>query len=221
MKRSQSLSLVLMGTLMLGTSGCSSDDQETFNAFSNVNECISSGLFAENECREFADAALAQIPAFSNKEECERSFGAGACQDAPENSVQNVIAAAQNNATAQAAQNNATVVRQNTGSSWTPLLMGFMAGRFMGGGGPLQGSQPLFRGNDSTDAGKSFRTPSGETIRTDGKGGVTTPSTQIKQSFTHSPKASITRAGRASSGGFSGSAGSSGGMGGSSFGGGS
>ena len=206
MKRSKSLSLILMGSLALGSAGCGSDKvEESYVAFSNVDECVRSGLYSRDECDEFDNAARRENPSFISKEECERRFGAGACQESPENKP---MAAASN-----------STVRQGSGSMWMPMMMGFMAGRFMGSGGPMQGSQPLYRQPDDDRnntgrsggayVGRSFRTAGGDTITTDTTGRVSNPSSQLKQSLSHSAKPMVTRGSSASRGGFFGFGGGS------------
>ncbi len=185
-----------MGSLVLGSSGCGSDSaDEAMYTFTNINECVTSGLFSEAECAEFAKSALAQSPRFSSKEECERAFGADACVDAPGQS-------------AVAASSNGTTVRPHSGSSWMPMMMGFMAGRFLSGGAMMQGSQGLYRDSAQTRQGaRTFRTAGGETIRPDAAGRVPNPSSKITQSMSHNAKPAVGRAGGGSRGGFFGGAG--------------
>ena len=128
MKRSKTLSLILMGSMVIGGAGCSGEKaDENMYTFTSLDECVTSAIFSEAECRDLAKSALAQSPRFNNKEECEAQFGEGACENGP-------------------AQRQADgTVHQGSGSMWMPMMMGFMAGRFLGGGGRMQGSQGLFR----------------------------------------------------------------------------
>ena len=198
MKRSRSLSLVLMGTLALGACGSENVDQNMYT-FTSVGECTASGLFSEAECLDLAKSALAQAPRFSSREDCERQFGADACMGDP---VQSAAVPAV----------NGTQIQRHSGSSWMPMMMGFMAGRFMGGGGMMQGSQGLYKNPGQTGGeGRSFRTAGGETVRPDAKGRVGNPSPQLKQSMTHNAKPSMSRAGSGSRGGFFGGSSMSGG----------
>ena len=193
MKRSRSLSLLLMGSIAFGAVGCSSDTiDETYAAYNSVAECVSSNVFSEQECKDLATAALSQAPTFTSREECEAQFGADACQNTPASS-----AVAQTNATS-------SNVQPHTQSSWMPMMMGFMAGRYLGGGSAMQGSQPLFRG-DPAQGGQSFRTAGGETVTRDAAGTVKNPSSSMKQSVTHNAKPMMSRSGSTSSGGFGGS----------------
>ena len=196
MKRSRSLSLILMGSLVLGGSGCGSNNaDEGMYTFTTINECVTSGLFSEEECADFAKNALAQTPRFASKEECESKFGKDACADAP-------------GQRAAAPSANGTVVGQRSGSSWMPMMMGFMAGRFLSGGAMMQGSQGLYRDSAQTQQGaRTFRTAGGETIRPDAAGRVANPSPKITQSMSHNAKPAMSRSGGGSRGGFFGGAG--------------
>lgn len=189
MKRSRSLTLLLMGSLSLGVAGCSSESaEEGMYTFSSVQECASSGLFDEAQCKEMAAQAVAQNPHFSSREECEARFGADACVDA--------------------GPRPGTQVQEGSGSFWMPMLAGFMAGRFLGGGGLMQGVQPLYRNPAATpQQGPSYRTAGGEVIRPGAGGKVANPSPKLTQSMQHTAKPAVRRSGTAvSRGGFSGGA---------------
>ena len=190
MKRSKALSLILMGSMVLGGAGCGSEKaDENMYTFTSLDECVTSALFSEAECRELAKNALAQSPRFNNKEECEAQFGEGACENGP-------------------AQRQADgTVHQGSGSMWMPMMMGFMAGRFLGGGGMMQGSQGLYRDNAQTQqpGTRSFRTAGGDQVQTDSRGRVNNPSSRLTQSMQHNAKPVMSRTGSgAKSGGFSG-----------------
>ena len=218
MKRSRSISLLLMGSLALGSAGCGSENAEDFSAFTSVNECVVSGLFTEAECREFAQTAQAQTPRFNSKEDCEAKFGAGACEGAAPGDALMADGSTAASTSAQAdSSTNSTSVRRSSGSMWMPMMMGFMAGRYMGSNGPMQGSQGLYRdpaqqpGQNS--GARSFRTATGDSVSTDSTGRVSNPSSKLKQSISHNAKPSMSRSGTGTRGGFSGG-GVSGGMGG-------
>ncbi|MDL2316590.1 DUF1190 domain-containing protein [Desulfovibrio sp. OttesenSCG-928-A18] len=199
MKRSKSLSLLLMGSMVLGTGGCGSENtSEGMYTFTSLDECVSSGIFDEAECREFARGALAETPRFNSLADCEAQFGQGACQGA--GSDKNA------NRPGDGSGSGGTEVRPHSGSYWMPMMMGFMAGRFMGGGGMMQGSQGLYRDPAASpqQGGRSFRTAGGETVKADGKGRVTNPSPRMTQSMSHNAKPATGRAGSGSRGGFSG-----------------
>ena len=177
-----------MGSLVLGGCGSENADQ-SMHTFTTVNECVTSGIFTEVECLDLAKNALAQTPRFSSREECEEKFGKDACQNAP---AQNAEAG--------------TTVQQHSGSSWMPMMMGFMAGRFLGGAGMMQGSQGLYRDPgqpQQQQAGtRTFRTVGGDTVRSDAKGRVTNPSSRITQGMSHNAKPVMSRSGSGSRGGF-------------------
>lgn len=194
MKRSKAVSLILMGSMALGGAGCGNEkaDQEMYT-FTSLNECVTSAIFSEAECRDLARDALAQAPRFGSKEECESQFGVGACDGG----------AARTNP-------DGTTVQQGSGGMWMPMMMGFMAGRFLGGGGMMRGSQGLYRDPGAQPGdGRSFRTAGGEQVRTDRTGRVSNPSPRLSQSVKHNAKPTMSRSGSGSRGGFSG--GSSGG----------
>lgn len=197
MKRSKTVSLILMGSMALGGAGCGNEkaDQEMYT-FTSLNECVTSAIFTEAECKDMAREALAQTPRFASKDDCEAQFGVGACEGGP----------------AQKAGDGSTV-QQGSGGMWMPMMMGFMAGRFLGGGGMMRGSQGLYRDPGAQPGdGRSFRTAGGEQVRSDRAGRVNNPSPRMTQSMQHNAKPTMSRSGSGSRGGFSG---------GSSFGGGS
>lgn len=179
-----------MGTMALGGTGCSSENaEEGMYTFTSLEECNTSGIFDEAECKDLARQALAQSPRFSSQEECEAQFGAGACQGMG------------------GQQSPGSEVRPQTGSYWMPMMMGFMAGRFLGGGGGMmRGSQGLYRDPAATpqQGGRNFRTATGDSVKADGKGRVTNPSPRLTQSMQHNAKPAMGRAGSGARGGFSG-----------------
>lgn len=189
-KTSKSLSLLLMGSLTVALGGCGSDEpSEEFRTYSSIDECVNEKLFTPNECRELAIAAVKQNPKFTSVEECEKEFGAGQCQAYEDKS----------NA-------NATGERR---SSWMPLIAGYMAGRYLGGGGMMQSAQPLYQqpgqAQQQGSTTRVFRTLGGGSVQADGKGVVNKPSSAIRNGFTKSAKPYAVRSGGTSSrSGFSG-----------------
>ena len=193
-KSSKSLSLVLMGSLTVALGGCGSEEAtEDFRAYQSIDECIKEQIFTQQECSEMAIAAVRQNPQFADKAECESEFGEGNCTQ-PQN-----------------------VQGERQGSSWMPLIAGYMVGRYLGGSGMMQGSQPLYRqpqaaapqpggaaARTSGGFGNSFRTLGGGSIQTDGKGMVTNPSQGVRQGFTKTAKPYAGRIGGGSRGGFAG-----------------
>lgn len=189
MKRSHSLSLIIMGTLLLPA--CNEEPKaqdELFATFNTVQECTQSGLFSENECHDLALSAIAQSPRFSSQAECEETFGEGQC-----NPAQSAVA-----------QGSEQQVQQSSGSMWMPMMMGYMAGRMMSGGGMSQGSQPLYKDTKAPAGTTSYRTGAGDVVKPDAKGRVTNPPAKIKQSLSHNAKPVMNRTGSRSKGGFAG-----------------
>lgn len=196
-KRTKSLSLVLMGSLTVGLGGCASDDvAEEFKAYGTVDECVKEQIFTAQECRDMAVAAVAQNPKFADKAECEREFGEGNCQTYE--------------------QKDQTA--QSGGSSWMPLIAGYMMGRYLGGGGFMQGAQPLYNqpgaGDKASPAGagrtsggfsRSYRTLGGGNVQADAGGKIAAPSDAVRKGFTRSAKPYAPRSGVGTRGGFSGS----------------
>ncbi len=198
-----------MGSLTVAAGGCGSDEPtEDFRAYQSIDECVREQVFTAQECRDMAIAAVRQMPRFSSQAECEQQYGDGNCAQ-PEDKAPD-------------GQQN---VQGEQRSSWMPLLAGYMVGRYLGGSGMMQGSQPLFRGQQAApqaapQAGapgtaarasggfaNSFRTLGGGTIQTDGKGMVTNPSQAVRQGFTKTAKPYAGRVGSGGRGGFSGSRG--------------
>ena len=84
-----------------------------------------------------------------------------------------------------------------------PMMMGFMAGRFLGGGGMMQGSQGLYRDPAANpQQGRSFRTATGDTVKPGPGGRVANPSPRITQSMQHNARPVMSRSGSGARGGF-------------------
>lgn len=198
MKRSRSLSLLLMGSLLIGAQGCSNQpstpDEEVFRAFTSLSECTTSGLFTEAECKDFAITAIKEVPQFTSKEECEASFGSDMCNGP----------VAQNSPAANGTVSGESTVQQGSGSMWHPMLMGFMAGRLLSGANVMQGSQPLYKDPNAQANTRSFRTAGGETVTPDAKGRVSKPGPLLKQSLQHVAKPAQGRSASSSKGGLGG-----------------
>ena len=191
-KRSKSLSLVLMGSLTVGLSGCSDDPGEEFKAYNSIEQCVKEQIYSPQECREMAIAAVQQTPRFNDKAECEKEFGEGNCQDVAQN---------------QQGQQNVQGERR---SSWMPLIAGYMVGRYMGGNGYMQGAQPLFRQPGQQQQGAAarpsggfvYRTLGGGSVQSDAGGKVANPPQSVRQGFTKTAKPYVARSGGGKSGGF-------------------
>lgn len=192
MKRSKAISLLLMGSLSLGTTGCGSERaEEGTYTFTSMDECVTSAIFDEAECRELAANALAQTPKFTSLEECEAQFGVGACANPQSQTGQ-----------------DGTALQHGSGGMWMPMMMGFMAGRFLGGGGMMRGSQGLYRDPAANPGqGASYRTSGGETVKPGPGGKVANPSPRMTQSMSHNAKPVMGRSGTSSRGGFAGAPG--------------
>lgn len=201
-KRSKSLSLVLMGSLTMVIGGCGSDDPgEQFTTYRSIDECVKEQIFTQQECTEFAIAAVSQNPSFTSQAECEREFGEGNCKDTDQ---------------AQISQNGQAEGERR--SSWMPLLAGYMVGRYLGGAGYMQGAQPLYGQPQAQQPGAaaartgggfagSYRTLGGGTVQADASGKVLNPSQAVKQGFSRTAKPYAARSGAGARGGFSGSKG--------------
>jgi uncharacterized protein YgiB involved in biofilm formation len=196
-KRTKTISLLLMGTMSMGVSGCGTDRADAdLYTFTSLAECVDSALFSEAECRQFAKDAFASTPRFAGKEDCEARFGVGAC-DSPSVQAAGSAAAGESGATGE------TRVQQGSGSFWMPMMMGFMAGRLSGGS--MYGAQGLYRDPGAArQDGRSFRTGGGDTVRSDTRGRVSNPSPNVVRSMNHSAKPALGRTGGVRSGGFSG-----------------
>ncbi len=207
MKRSTSLSLLLMSSLSLTLSGCGDDRvPEEFRAFNSLGDCVRSGEFTMQQCQEMSAEAKKQTPKFASREECEKAFGVGACGSEQ-------AAAPASNAT-QGATGLTQAPRESGGSSWMPLMAGFMMGRYMSGGSAMQGTQPLFRGPEQQPGqagqpagagGSTYRTAGGQAVSTDAGGRVANPGTSVRQGFTQTAKPYTVRSSTTSRGGFGGS----------------
>jgi len=81
MKRSVSVSLLLMGTAAL--TGCGEKD-DTVQIYKDVNACIAGKVFSADECRsDFAAAETERqknAPAYETAANCEKDYGANNCQ---------------------------------------------------------------------------------------------------------------------------------------------
>jgi len=80
MKRSMSVSLLLMGTAAL--TGCG-DKEDTVQIYKDVNGCIAGEVFSADECRsDFAAAETEReqnAPAYETAANCEKDYGVNNC----------------------------------------------------------------------------------------------------------------------------------------------
>jgi uncharacterized protein YgiB involved in biofilm formation len=134
MKRSRKAALLLMApATVVFLSSCGEPKTEAL-VFSTVSECIESGLQSQQQCQDDFDNAKAlhsQVaPKYASKAECETDFGEGKCEPPKEN------------------QNS-----HGMGGIFMPMMMGYMMGKMMNGGGanaarsPVA-AQPLYRARD-------------------------------------------------------------------------
>jgi len=149
MKRSHAIRLVLMGTAALSLAACDDNDKIEVGVFETVEQCTVTGQYSQSQCEQAVTTARVEhqkvAPRFANRQECEAEFGDAKCTPAPENT------------SAQASSN---------GGGWfMPVMMGYMMGRMMGGGGMM--GQPLYRPQPATAgaAGATgFSNARGETV---------------------------------------------------------
>ncbi|OYU38335.1 MAG: hypothetical protein CFE33_15805 [Pseudorhodobacter sp. PARRP1] len=140
MKRSHHVALALLGAAAFGIAACTEEKTEA-NAFPDKASCLAAakpdGWFSAADCETaFAEAQKLleeTAPRYESRELCEAEHGAGACG-------------------ADAAANNS-----GGGSVFMPLLMGYMIGQALSGGGRVM-AQPVMR-----TAGGGFSTPDGGT----------------------------------------------------------
>jgi uncharacterized protein YgiB involved in biofilm formation len=101
------------------------------------------GLYSESACRTAIEAAqrehVTTAPRFASRQDCEASFGSGACGPSPENGL--TQGQGQQPPVQQPPGQQQTA--SSGGSSFMPLFMGYMMGRAMSGNGMF--SQPLYR----------------------------------------------------------------------------
>lgn len=140
MKRSHHVALALLGAAAFGVAACTEEKTEA-SAFPDKASCLAAakpdGWFTAADCdTAFAEAQKLHeetAPRYESRELCEAEHGAGACGS-------------------DAAANNS-----GGGSVFMPLLMGYMIGQALGGGGRVM-AQPVVR-----SAGGGFATPDGGT----------------------------------------------------------
>jgi uncharacterized protein YgiB involved in biofilm formation len=131
MKRSKAVALTLMGASAILLQACE-EDRVDAQIFRDLPGCLAAGDLTEAQCQEVYGSAVQQhaetAPRFANREACVAEFGEEGCQ-------QQQTAAG--------------------GSMWMPLMIGFMAGRMLSGGGGYSNTEPLYRSRN--DPG-NFRT---------------------------------------------------------------
>lgn len=157
MKRSKKAALVLMApAASLLVVGCSNKDPAL--VYGSLQECISSGINSEDQCRnDYAKAGQlhpAVAPKYLNRAECEADFGPGKCEEAPRTADSN----------------------SHSSGFFMPMMMGFLAGQMMNGlkaGGTQTNAsqasvaastkhvpQPLYKSRNESD----FRTANNRSV---------------------------------------------------------
>lgn len=129
MKRSKAVALTLMGASAIALQACEENNVEA-QVFQDLQGCIDAKDLTEAQCREVYQGAVSEhvqsAPRYATQEECIAAHGADACQQQTTSSG---------------------------GSFFMPLMMGYMAGRMLGGG--FGNPNPLYR--DARNPG-NFRT---------------------------------------------------------------
>lgn len=129
MKRSRSVALTLMGASAILLQACEQNEVEA-QVFQDLQSCIDAKDLTEDQCKEVYQGAVSEhvqtAPRYATAEQCAVEHGTEACQPQQTSSG---------------------------GSMFMPLMMGYFAGRMLGGG--YGNSTPLYR--DAKSPG-NFRT---------------------------------------------------------------
>ncbi|NVK17057.1 MAG: DUF1190 domain-containing protein [Methylocystaceae bacterium] len=146
MKRSKSLKLALMGATILTMTACDNPD-EVAAIFEDVDECAKYEGQDLDQCRQGWEEAkqehIRTAPKYTSVADCQADFGEGQCEQAPQQTT-------------------------SGGSVFMPMMMGYMMGSMLSGGGRSNvATQPLYR---SADDPKTFRT--GDNQKVSSKTGV-------------------------------------------------
>ncbi|MBI3710958.1 MAG: DUF1190 domain-containing protein [Proteobacteria bacterium] len=163
MKRSRSIRLVLLGSAgFIGLAGCDQNDPvASSDFFRDEKECAAK--YDSEACRQALADARAQhlktAPAFANREECEAQFGVDNCVGATSQAEQSRASSSSSSRTSASpssssppasATASADASQASHGGGWfMPAMLGYLAGRSMGGGSGLT-AQPLYRDLNNT-----------------------------------------------------------------------
>lgn len=140
MKRSRVLKLAVLGTVG-ALSGCEGDRPAL--VYPTVEACTQAGVLSAEDCRSEHERALANhvqtAPRFSSQADCERDFGPGQCQAAPQG-----------------------------GGFFVPLMMGYMIASMQRDQAPVYRggsyySQPLYR--TRSDGTSQWRTAGNDVVK--------------------------------------------------------
>lgn len=154
MRKSRVIRLALLGTVgIVGLAGCDNNDPLAgHDVLRDQAECASKP--DPDGCRTaLADARAAHVqtaPRFATREDCETQFGLNNCGTPTQ-----VLAGNDAFAATQPADGSTPAPQQQAsgGSSFMPLLMGYMIGRSLGGASPWSrpgAAQPLYRDPSNT-----------------------------------------------------------------------
>lgn len=149
MRKSRSIRLVLLSSLSLvALAACEENDPlKSADVIRDEKECAARP--DPGACRSaLADAREQHVktaPRFTDQASCEAQFGAGNCGTPDQVLRFGAEAQPQAGAAAQPAQQQ----QASGGSSFMPLLMGYMMGRALSGGSPWA-AQPLYRDASNT-----------------------------------------------------------------------
>jgi uncharacterized protein YgiB involved in biofilm formation len=140
MRRSRSIALLFMAVAPIALTACddSSKKPTPVGSFHTETECRASGQFSDDQCqaaiRTAAEQHESRAPRYQSREECEAAHGAEACMSREQ---------------------------AGTGQSFfMPMMMGFMVGRMLSGGGMM--GAPLYA---SAAGPTSYRTAQGAPIK--------------------------------------------------------
>jgi uncharacterized protein YgiB involved in biofilm formation len=127
-KSSVVVTLALLGSAGI-LSSCGEDPVQTA-MFKDASSCVASGQYTQKQCDDAIAAAnidnQKNAPAFSSQKDCEESFGAAACQQTSSHPTS----------------------ASNGGSSWVPLMSGFLMGHLMSNGRQSVYPQAVYQDKD-------------------------------------------------------------------------
>ena len=194
-KRSKHVALAILGATAFALAGCqeSEVDAQAFPDLKSCKEAASlAGYVTAEQCETaFAEAEalhLEAAPRYNSLEVCETEHGVGNCGDGP------AVAGSEGG---------------GMGSVFMPLMMGYLLGSMMGGGGLGRGaaaSQPMYKTADG-----KFTNAAGTASYGANSGRANVPASQFARPASTVNKPPMSAAPSASRGGFGGSATSAGG----------
>lgn len=188
-KRSAHVALAILGAAAFTLAGCTEEEVDA-QAFPDLKSCqeaanLGGGFSAADCTTAFAEAAALHVeaaPRYDSLAVCEEQHGAGAC------------------GSEQAVQSG------GSGSIFMPLMMGYLIGSMLGGGGRgVAAAQPLYK----TPDGK-FTNPAGSAVYGANSGKAKVSASQFTRPAATVGQPPMTKATAASRGGFGTSAGAGG-----------